>query len=237
MNRWLNRKNLAIATIIAVFIFLGIAIINHEENGCLLSSSPLCQSMAKIPTTGKEASAIGTNYTKLAQLLTRQQFVLADQETTDKLVWIYDPKSVELGRIDNVNQLPCQDLKTIDKLWTTASGGKYGFTIQTKIYQEIIQKEKNKPPYQDIDKIYQTFAKQVGWKVGKDLQHLEELSFDPGAGKGHLPMTYVTLGVASCCRDFTLKNIFKLCFMCSPWQSAAPGFLPSMLNRIKLCKI
>ena len=36
-----------------------------------------------------------------------------------------------------MKNFPCQDLGTIDKLWVEYSDGKFGFSVQKKIYQDL----------------------------------------------------------------------------------------------------
>ena len=39
--------------------------------------------------------------------------------------------------IEDVENFPCQDLGTIDKLWVKYSDGKFGFSVQKKIYRDL----------------------------------------------------------------------------------------------------
>ncbi len=58
---------------------------------------------------------------------------------------IADKKSESRGYINynQVKNLSCTDLKTIDNLWRTASNGTLGFSVQQLIYQQQGQKWKN----------------------------------------------------------------------------------------------
>jgi hypothetical protein len=71
------------------------------------------------------------------------------------------------------------DLKTIDELWTKYSDGRFGLTIQSKIwkesggreypsakdfgYQAWMESGDVNDPYKDIERSYNTFVRRVGW--------------------------------------------------------------------------
>ncbi|MCL2924425.1 MAG: GUN4 domain-containing protein [Trichodesmium sp. MAG_R04] len=38
---------------------------------------------------------------------------------------------------DDIDNLPCEDLLTIDRLWVKYSGGKFGFRVQKQIYKRV----------------------------------------------------------------------------------------------------
>ena len=38
---------------------------------------------------------------------------------------------------DAVKVFPCSVLQVIDRLWTTYTGGRFGFSVQLRLYQEV----------------------------------------------------------------------------------------------------
>ncbi|MTJ54379.1 GUN4 domain-containing protein [Anabaena sp. UHCC 0253] len=69
---------------------------------------------------------------------------------------------LELNDIKNFN---CKDLKEVDDLWVKNSGGKFGFSVQNRIWKETgnsldLEKWSNEG--------YNRFGERVGWKKGKE---------------------------------------------------------------------
>ncbi|MEW6493650.1 MAG: GUN4 domain-containing protein [Cyanobacteriota bacterium] len=158
-------------------------------------------------------SDVGLDYTKLRNLLAREDWDEADQETASVVLKVtrrqededweaeeWDEENLELRSWDNENlfdawwsrqsseKFPCSDLRTIDQLWLKYSEGRFGFSVQKNIWQEVGQ---------DEDK----FFERLGWLVkGNPLiieepQTLIEKLTDNGnhisgkkLRKGHLPL-------------------------------------------------
>ncbi len=79
----------------------------------------------------------GINYTRLRDLLAAGKWKEADMET--KQVMLAVAKREKEGRLDerSIDNFPCEDLRTIDQLWVKYSGGKFGFSVQKRIYQGL----------------------------------------------------------------------------------------------------
>ena len=58
---------------------------------------------------------------------------------------------------NSIDNFPCEDLRTIDQLWVKYSDGKFGFSVQKRIYQGL----GGTTEYDD--KIWQAFQDKVGW--------------------------------------------------------------------------
>lgn len=80
----------------------------------------------------------------------------------------------------------CKDLRTVDNLWTKYSEGKFGFSVQSRIWRSS---KVNK----DID----NFKNRVGWGgngiITNDFNFLNESSFHLEAPEGQLPR-FMSLG-------------------------------------------
>jgi hypothetical protein len=76
-------------------------------------------------------------------------------------------------------KFPCADLRTIDRLWTHYSDGRFGFSVQKRIYEEE-------------GKNYLKLAKRVGWFVGGNWLSYAALTWHEAAARtapeGHLPV-------------------------------------------------
>jgi hypothetical protein len=105
-------------------------------------------------------SAVGVDYTKLRDLLVAKDWKEADLETEKRMLEVAGRESQGWFRVKDVENFPCQDLGTIDKLWVKYSGGKFGFSVQKQIYQDL-------GGTKDYDyKVWESFGEKVGWRKG-----------------------------------------------------------------------
>ena len=100
--------------------------------------------------------------------------VLAGEDAEDR-GWVY---------FTEVKQFPVKDLKTIDNLWTFYSDGKFGFSVQRKIW---IGKKRQ----------WAKFFKEIDWVQGENNAYRkwpEEFIWKKEAKKGHMPLTNALRG-------------------------------------------
>ncbi|MBK1988405.1 GUN4 domain-containing protein [Sphaerospermopsis aphanizomenoides BCCUSP55] len=126
-------------------------------------------------------SAVGMDYTKLRDFLAAGMWKYADEET--KRVMLLVAEREEKGWLDNesVDKFPCEDLRTIDQLWVKYSNGKFGFSVQKRIYQSLGGTR------DDNREVWKKFGEEVGWRKGGEWLYCDEMIFDATAPKGHLP--------------------------------------------------
>ena len=138
----------------------------------------------EVPQTdfGNLASDVDADYTKLRDLLAAENYKAADLETRKVMVWVCRAvKQAEPYPKDSL-PFPCNDLKTIDRLWVYYSEGRFGFSVQKRIYTAV-------------DRDYQQFGDRVGWRKKGEWLNYHHLQFDRDAPKGHLPrLTWVLVG-------------------------------------------
>jgi hypothetical protein len=81
---------------------------------------------------------------------------------------------------ESIKKFPCEDLRTIDQLWVEYSNGRFGFSVQKRIYQSLGgTREYNW-------EVCAKFGDKVGWrKKAEWLYYYEDLTFYEEA---HLPM-------------------------------------------------
>ena len=126
-------------------------------------------------------SAVGVDYTKLRDLLVAKDWKEADLETDKRMLEVAGRESQGWLRVEDVENFPCQDLGTIDKLWVKYSGGKFGFSVQKQIYQDL-------GGTKDYDeKVWESFGDKVGWRKGGSWLSYSNLTFSQGHYMGHLP--------------------------------------------------
>ena len=127
-------------------------------------------------------SARGFDYTRLRDLLAAGKWQEADQETRKVMLKAARREKEGWFDTDSIENFPCDDLRTIDQLWVKYSRGRFGFSVQKKIWLEVGGK---------VD--YETECKlgdRVGWrKEGKWVNYdYDDLTFNQKpAPVGHLP--------------------------------------------------
>jgi len=74
--------------------------------------------------------------------------------------------------INDVKNFQCQDLKAVDKLWVKNSQGKFGYSVQKRIWKETgnsLDFDWEKGTFTKLNEEgYNSFVERVGWKKGKD---------------------------------------------------------------------
>lgn len=119
-------------------------------------------------------------FTQLETYLKKGQWREADEETTRLMLLI-------AGRLDveSIQQFPCEEFRTIDKLWVDYSKGKFGFSVQKKVWIAC-----GGVPGKYDYKVYYKFAEQVGWRRRRsgDWLRYDGLTFLlEGSNPAHLP--------------------------------------------------
>jgi serine/threonine protein kinase len=119
-------------------------------------------------------SAVGIDYTQLQNLLARKKWKEADQQTWNFLCQALGKNPYYYLKNSDIEKLPCEDLWTIDKLWVKYSDGRFGFSVQKYIYE-------------DVGEDYPSFCDRVGWPVHNPPNLDSTLKFNFNAPMGHLP--------------------------------------------------
>ncbi|BDM79038.1 GUN4 domain-containing protein [Acaryochloris marina] len=110
-------------------------------------------------------------YQKLEELLQKQQWKEADQETYRLMIIIVGGEEGDFFRKNDLKTFPCEDLQTLDCLWVKYSEGKWGFSIQKQIWEECGSPK-------DYNDDWRKFGELIGWrKNGKWLAY-KKLTFD-----------------------------------------------------------
>ncbi len=126
-------------------------------------------------TAGNDlVSEVGIDYTRLRELLARKKWKDADQKTWDVLGQALGKSPGYYLQISDIKKLPCEDLWTIDKLWVKYSSGRFGFSVQKYIYE-------------DVGEDYPSFCERIAWPVHAPLNLDSVLQFNLKAPMGHLP--------------------------------------------------
>ena len=141
------------------------------------------------------------NYAQLEALLKAGKWKEADEETVKQM---YQSMPHRLGCTD-IENFPCADLCTIDQLWVKHSNGKFGFSVQKKIWQQC-----GSPT--EYHKQWDKFREAVGWLTKAKEVNYEDLTFDTSAPEGHLPRGNCGCNMGLCL--FGGINLFPRVKMC-----------------------
>lgn len=134
------------------------------------------------------ASAQQIDYRTLQHLLRNHQWAEADNETFGILLTLVKSHLHDAEWLDAeaIATLPCTDLKTIDRLWSRYSEGKFGLRIQCGIYFDMTTGSSSVRNYST------TFGRRVGWVLWDNefmgFKPYNQLNFNHlSAPNGHLP--------------------------------------------------
>jgi len=165
----------------------------------------------------KLESAVGIDYIPLLTALQLQEFDVADQLTRDLLLEIGGEQIKKQGFVyfAQVKLLPVKDMLTIDNLWVAYSRGKFGYSVQKKIWN-------GKKVVGDFNKFVQEIVwtkSPCGGCEGRPIcsgctgtlkrwtplgNSGNEYSYDlKTAPKGHLPLTSALRGT------YLIENLLK----------------------------
>ncbi|MGF1588320.1 MAG: GUN4 N-terminal ARM-like repeat domain-containing protein [Pleurocapsa sp.] len=130
-------------------------------------------------------SALGIDYQPLQQLLAQQDFQGADVVTLQKMCELAGTAAIERKWIyfTEVVSFPTVDLQTLDRLWLMSSEGKFGFSVQRRIWLSLGK---------DFAKLWN----KINWKSGNTwTRYPKEFIWDLTAPQGHLPLSNQLRGV------------------------------------------
>lgn len=138
-----------------------------------------------------DTSAAGINIQQLQQQLAAKNWALADQETRRLL----SPDGDPFG--PNAATIPLDLIRAIDQAWLTASDGRFGLSVQAKLWQAASAAHPN-----DEEAAVNAFRDRVGWKlaapraeydfISSDWLNESELNYSGLAPTGHLPWAGVS---------------------------------------------
>ncbi|MGK7903671.1 MAG: GUN4 domain-containing protein [Hormoscilla sp.] len=155
---------------------------------------PTILSVDHSEVTAQPEELVPARYHKLRDLLAAREWEEADIETARVMLEVAGREEGRF-RVKDLENFPCEDLRAIDKLWVKYSNGRFGFSVQKRIWLE----EGGKVDYETECRL----GDRVGWRRkgcshsfrdGKGEWHLHrDLTFSLDAPTGHLP-GWVLLG-------------------------------------------
>ncbi len=108
----------------------------------------------------------------------------ADEETARVMLAVAVREQEGWLDVEHIDNFPCEDLRTIDQLWVKYSNGRFGFSVQKRIYQSLGGTRKYD------SEIWKAFGDAVGWRKGGEWLWLyySDVTYDLTAPQGHLPL-------------------------------------------------
>jgi hypothetical protein len=135
----------------------------------------------------------GVDYTKLRDLLAAGKWKEADYETYLVMLQAVGRKENDYITESELLNFPWVDLRTIDQLWVKYSNGRFGFSVQKKIYLSV----GGKPDGKYYEEAWEKFGDRVGWRVKENWRRKDEVIFDTTtAPQGHLPCVWIPMRAA-----------------------------------------
>ncbi|QYO62885.1 GUN4 domain-containing protein [Leptolyngbya sp. 7M] len=162
-----------------------------EQSQPLIAPLPAELTISPFISSNDDLSSerFGANYyTKLRDLLKAGNWKKADRETANRMCEVIDRQKEGWFREEDIQMFPCQDLLNIDRLWVKYSDGKFGFSVQKRIYLECGGKPDGKYPGKDI---WERFGDRLGWIRNGRWIYYEDVISNTSAVTGHLPLLRV----------------------------------------------
>jgi len=126
-------------------------------------------------------SLVEIDYSNLQNLLAAHNWRDGDVETQAVMLQIVGREKKGSLKVENIETFPCQDLRTIDQLWVRHSNGRFGFSVQKRLWESLGgTKEAN-------IETWCRFGVRVGWRANHSWLSWSDLSFTSDAPMGQLP--------------------------------------------------
>lgn len=192
------------------------------------------------------ASGWRINYEPLQTLLNQKDWQAADRETRAILLRLAQlkeqPDDFSYDVDTAIANLPCTDLRTIDTLWSIASDGRFGYSAQLNVWNQISPNGTVARP--EIDR----FGEAVGWRRTANAADPAsepafspwlsntELTYSDDAPVGHFPWP----GVASESINNLLMQSGLGCGSCTIDAMYLSGdryydYLPALFTKLDSC--
>ncbi|MGK7919692.1 MAG: GUN4 domain-containing protein [Trichodesmium sp.] len=126
-------------------------------------------------------------YGKLRDLLAAGKWKEADQETARVMLEISGKTDKENLTPDDVIKFPCSVINLIDQLWIKYSNGRFGFSVQKKVYKSM----GGTFDISQIDmKVLEKTTEKLGLRLNGKRIPYPELNFSLEAPKGAFPVAW-----------------------------------------------
>jgi GUN4-like len=144
-------------------------------------------------------------FKRLQELLVKHDFREADKETIQVILEITGAEDLASITPNEVRNFPCNQLQAIDKLWTTYSQGKFGFSVQVQLYQQVGGSLQT--TITQDNSVIERLGELVGWRVNNKWQKCDELDYTFSAPSGCHPSRWWNSPFGSKMTNFFLNRL------------------------------
>ena len=131
----ISRAFILVCITISIICLSGISqTVTATTPGQLELARNLGSSNQKVNEPTLISASTGVNYQPLRDALAARNFREADSAT---LFLMQQAADTDFLAGEDADNFPCEDLRIIDQLWLNYSNGKFGFSIQQEIYQNL----------------------------------------------------------------------------------------------------
>ena len=167
------------------------------------------------PPETRVVSAVGMDYRRLRDLLATGKWKEADEETARVMLKVAGTEEEGWLDVESIEKFPCEDLLTIDQLWVKYSNGRFGFSVQKRIYQSLGGTRKYD------NELMAKFCDKVGWRKNNQWLDYNDITFSGKAPEAHLPLGGL---------------VFCWCIT-GGWFGLGEGRISSLASRLVKCNI
>ena len=154
-------------------------------------------------------------YDTLHKQLAAREWSSADKETVSLIAELANVSDLEELSPRGILSFPCGELQVIDRLWSTYSEGRFGFSVQVKIYQELGGTLET--TIGEDQKLIQRWGAALGWRsgiteqnpVGDRWRQCDELDFSLSAPKGCHPSRWWNSPYGSRMTNYFLNRLMS----------------------------
>lgn len=157
-------------------------------------------------------------YEALHEQLAAQQWFEADKETVSLIAAIANVSDLEDLSPRDIRGFSCGELQVIDRLWTTYSEGRFGFSVQLQVYQSL--GGSLEATIGEDQTLIQRWGAELGWRGGVSVQNptgdrwlkCDELDFSLKAPKGCHPSRWWNSPYGSRMTNYFLNRLITCAF-------------------------
>jgi predicted NACHT family NTPase len=172
------------SNLIRAFLNIGRQEAVNLAQECLKETPRKVEPQIELELQQLKSSVSNLVYQQLETYLKNGQWQEADKETYRVMIKTVDKEEGQFFDPEDLENFPCEDLRTINQLWLRYSHNKFGFSVQKEIYESLGgTREYNW-------EVWEKFGDRVGWRKGDQWLFYSDLTFNlESAPQAHLPST------------------------------------------------
>ncbi|BAY14788.1 serine/threonine kinase [Anabaenopsis circularis NIES-21] len=168
-------------------------------------------------TSSKDfTEVVSGHYQKLDELLQAKKWKEADLETA-KIIYVISHNELpetspyrtyrrNYFSSEYLKVLPRKDLNNINRLWLKYSNGRFGFSVQKRIWKRL---GGGSDTTYNSEEIQEKFGDEVGWRKEGDWVYYSDIYYSLRSPSGHLPILFMLNSDKSerCDIDFEILEV------------------------------